>query len=44
MAVENLAASEIAFVQVKSAATQAVLSNYVERFKKRREFYVSCRL
>jgi len=37
--VENLTAGEIAFVQVKSSATQDVLNDYVERFKKRREFY-----
>ena len=37
--VENLTADEIAFVQVKSSASQAVLNDYVERFQKRREFY-----
>jgi hypothetical protein len=37
--VENLTAREIAFVQVKSSATQDVLDDYVERFKKRRDFY-----
>jgi hypothetical protein len=37
--VENLTAGEIAFVQVKSSATQDVLNDYVERFRKRREFY-----
>ena len=36
---ENLAADEIAFVQVKSSATQGVLDDYVERFKTRRPFY-----
>ena len=36
---ENLAAGEIAFVQVKSSATQEVLNDYVERFNKRRDFY-----
>lgn len=37
--VENAAADEVAFVQVKSAATQAVLDDYVERFAERRERY-----
>ena len=37
--VENLTAGEIAFVQVKCSATQGVLNDFVERFKKRREFY-----
>ena len=36
---KNLAADEIAFVQVKSAATQAVLDDYVARFNARREYY-----
>ena len=36
---ENLTAGEIAFVQVKSSATQEVLNDYVERFNKRRDFY-----
>src|SRR5664280_295864 len=36
---ENLMAGEIAFVQVKSSATQEVLNDYVERFKERRDFY-----
>ena len=36
---ENLAAREMAFVQVKSSATQEVLNDYVERFKGRRDFY-----
>lgn len=36
---ENLTASEIAFVQVKSSATQKVLNDYVDRFQKRRDFY-----
>ena len=37
--VENAATSEIAFVQVKSAANQAVLDDYVSRFNNRRERY-----
>jgi hypothetical protein len=37
--VENLTANEIAFVQVKSSATQGVLDDYIGRFKKRRDFY-----
>jgi hypothetical protein len=37
--VENLAAGETAFVQVKSTATQAVLNDYIARFSKRRDFY-----
>ncbi|MFO0965965.1 MAG: restriction endonuclease [Gemmataceae bacterium] len=36
---ENLAVGEIAFVQVKSSATQTVLDDYVERFQQRRELY-----
>ncbi len=36
---ENLAAGEIAFVQVKSSANQKVLNDYVERFQQRRDFY-----
>jgi hypothetical protein len=36
---QNLAADEIAFVQVKSSANQHVLNDYVERFKARRDFY-----
>jgi len=36
---ENLTAGEIAFVQVKSSANQKVLDDYVERFKKQRDFY-----
>jgi hypothetical protein len=36
---QNLAADEIAFVQVKSSANQYVLNDYVERFKTRRDFY-----
>jgi len=39
MEAENLAAREIAFVQVKSSATQKVLDDYIERFKQRRDFY-----
>jgi hypothetical protein len=37
--VENLAAAEIAFVQVKSSANQGVLNDYVKRFKARRDYY-----
>jgi len=37
--VQNLAANEIAFVQVKSAATQAVLDDYISRFQERRGLY-----
>ncbi len=37
--VENAAAGEIAFVQVKSRADQGVLSDYVTRFAARRERY-----
>jgi len=37
--VENLAAAEIAFVQVKSSANQAVLNDYVKRFNARRDRY-----
>lgn len=37
--VENAAVNEIAFVQVKSRAHQAVLDEYVDRFQKRRERY-----
>jgi hypothetical protein len=36
---ENPTAAEIAFVQVKSSATQGVLNDYVERFNKRRDRY-----
>lgn len=36
---ENLTAGEIAFVQVKSSATQEVFDDYVERFTERRDFY-----
>ena len=36
---ENPTADEIAFVQVKSAADQRVLNEYVELFKKRRDRY-----
>jgi hypothetical protein len=39
MEVENLSAAELAFVQVKSTAGQAVLDEYVERFEKRRDHY-----
>jgi hypothetical protein len=37
--VENLTAGEIAFVQVKSTATQSVLDDYVGRFTQRRDRY-----
>lgn len=37
--VKNAAADETAFVQVKSAADQAVLDDYVQRFGSRRELY-----
>jgi hypothetical protein len=36
---ENPTAGEIAFVQVKSCATQEVLNDYVERFTQRRDRY-----
>jgi hypothetical protein len=36
---ENVAANEIAFVQVKSAAGQDVLDEYISRFGERRERY-----
>jgi hypothetical protein len=36
---ENPTAGEIAFVQVKSSATQEVLDDYVERFSHRRDRY-----
>jgi hypothetical protein len=36
---ENVAANEIAFVQVKSEAGQRMLDDYVQRFKARREQY-----
>jgi hypothetical protein len=36
---ENRTADEIAFVQVKSIATQTVLNDYVERFSNQRERY-----
>lgn len=39
MEVENLTAAELAFVQVKSSAGQAVLDDYVARFEKRRDHY-----
>jgi hypothetical protein len=35
----NLAVDEIAFVQVKSSASQKVLDEYVEKFKNQRERY-----
>jgi hypothetical protein len=35
----NVTADEIAFVQVKSSATQAVLDDYVHRFEERRDRY-----
>jgi hypothetical protein len=37
--VENVSSEEIAFVQVKSAATQSVLDDYVARFNARRDRY-----
>ncbi len=37
--VQNATADEIAFVQVKSRAAQAVLDDYVERFRARRDRY-----
>jgi hypothetical protein len=37
--VENVASDEIAFVQVKSTATQAVLDDYLSRFNARRDRY-----
>jgi len=37
--VENLAAAEIAFVQVKSTAGQAELNDYVQRFQNRSDRY-----
>ena len=36
---KNLAADEIAFVQVKGSASQSELLEYVERFQRRRESY-----
>lgn len=36
---ENPTADEIAFVQVKGAATQAVLDDYIGRFTRRRDRY-----
>ena len=36
---ENASADEIAFVQVKSSATQATLDDYVSRFNERRDRY-----
>jgi S-adenosylmethionine:tRNA-ribosyltransferase-isomerase (queuine synthetase) len=37
--VENLAANEIAFVQIKSSATQRILDEYIDKFESRRERY-----
>jgi Restriction endonuclease len=37
--VENRSSDEIAFVQVKSSATQRVLNNYVEQFENQRDRY-----
>lgn len=37
--VENVSTDEIAFVQVKSTATQSVLDDYVSRFNARRDRY-----
>jgi hypothetical protein len=36
---QNPTADEIAFVQVKSSASQEVLNDYVERFNRRRDRY-----
>ena len=36
---ENPAVGEVAFVQVKSSADQTTLNDYIERFKRRRDFY-----
>jgi hypothetical protein len=36
---ENVAANEIAFVQVKSKADQGILNDYIQRFQARRERY-----
>jgi hypothetical protein len=36
---ENVAANEIAFVQIRSAAGQSVLDDYVTKFAERRERY-----
>lgn len=36
---QNLTADEIAFVQVKSSATQSTLDDYIRRFSERRELY-----
>ena len=36
---ENVAAKEIAFVQVKSKAGQSLLDGYIQEFQKRRERY-----
>jgi len=37
--VQNQISSEIAFVQVKGSATQAILDNYIQRFSERRSRY-----
>ena len=37
--VENRSSDEIAFVQVKSSATQAVLNDYVDQFRNQRDRY-----
>jgi len=39
IAVENPAADEIAFVQVKSSANQTILDDYVSRFNDQRDYY-----
>jgi hypothetical protein len=36
---ENPTSNEIAFVQVKSSATQHILEDYIQRFQARRDFY-----
>lgn len=36
---ENIAVQELAFVQIKSTATQSVLADYVDRFNQRRDRY-----
>jgi hypothetical protein len=36
---ENLTANEIAFVQVKSSASQKIVDDYVSRFQERRDYY-----
>lgn len=36
---ENLAASEIAFIQIKSSARQSTLEDYISRFNARKDRY-----